>query len=74
MYYANYNHQKSDFAMYGTEVRMLIAIKPDNCGYQSADCSQKKNPPEYAGNSISVLGESREPVALPIMKVNVVTR
>lgn len=66
------HHQEADLAMHASEGSVPIAAEPDDCGRKACDSGQQEHPPEDARRGVAVLCKPGEPVAFPVMQVDMV--
>ena len=74
MDYGYDHHQKADLAVHAAEGSVLIVANPADGRRYTCDSGQQEHPPEDSGRGVAVLGKPGEPVAFPVMQVNMVNR
>lgn len=74
MDYGYDHHQKADLAMHAAEGSVLIVANPADGSRYACDSGQQEHPPEDARRGVAVLCKPGEPVAFPVMQVNMVNR
>ena len=68
------DHQEANLAVDAADWGMAAFDNPLDGGGYTAHNRQQEHPPQHAGDLVAVLGETHEPVALPVMEVYVVNR
>lgn len=72
MDYGYDHHQKAYLAVHAAEGSVLIVANPGDGRRYACDSGQQEHPPEDARRGVAVLCKPGEPVAFPVMQVDMV--